>query len=417
MKREDKMEKLRRYAETCEEATKKINAKFIDLKAKHKKLKKDMKVLEERQVKRARLDPATIAKIMIPEKIRPNHVRVEKQKKLSTFSIKDLRDVETVFRALGSSSAQTIADRIFDLLFGSEKETGDDPMKRLRSCIDTLRSRSESSLKRYALERMLWELRKRIVRRLFSSLTTTCPVRLFSAYVSVSSVEDTADITINCLRYLHFSNETRARICRKAVKMFKSLRLSGLIVRVVLCVLDPYADSETERSNVVVKDEELVSVLRKYISSSHDIMSLEEFVWRKRCCYDFSSTNNEYDHDTIIAALQIMALSKGFFWAYNKFVRELLWKTIKEGEELQSIRAVRLLGDLCQVLFLDDPNGTGRCIVDIRNSLSSLLNENDTTIVRSRTWCCEIRYVLKNLWPCDLDDFFVHVLRSELKSS
>ncbi len=102
---------------------------------------------------------------------------------------------------------------------------------------------------------------------------------------------------------------------------------------------------------------------------------------------------------------------------YNKFVIELIWKTIKEGEESQSIRAVRVLGDLCQVLFLDDPNGTGRCIVDIRNSLSSLLNENDTTIVRSRTWCGEIRYVLKNLWPRDLDDFFVHVLRSELKLS
>ena len=183
-------------------------------------------------------------------------------------------------------------------------------------------------------------------------------------------------------------------------------------------MLDPYADSETERSNVVVKDEELVSVLRKYISSSNGIMSLEEFVWRKRCCYNFSSTNNELDddHDTIVAALQIMALSKGFFWAYNKFVRELLWKTIKEGEESQSIRAVRLLGDLCQVLFLDDPNGTGRCIVDIRNSLSSLLNENDTGMF-DRVWCGEIRYVLKNLWPRDLDDFFVHVLRSELKLS
>ena len=410
------MEKLKLYAKNCEEATKNIDAKYKELRAKHKKLKKDMKVLEEREVKRARLDPTTIAKIVLPEKIRPHHVRVEKQQKISTFSIEDLRDVETVFRALGSSSAQTIADGIFDLL--NEKETDEDQMKRMRSCIETLRSRSQSSLKRYALERMLWELRKRIVRRLFSS-TTTSPVRLFSAYVSVSSVEDTADLTINCLRYLHFSNETRARICRKAVKIFKSLRLSGLIVRVVLCVLDPYADSETERSNVVVKDEELVSVLRKYISSSNDITSLEEFVWRKRCCYNFSSTNNELDddHDTIVAALQIMALSKGFFWAYNKFVRELLWKTIKEGEESQSIRAVRLLGDLCQVLFLDDPNGTGRCIVDIRNSLSSLLNENDTTIVRSRTWCGEIRYVLKSLWPRDLDDFFVHVLRSESKLS
>ncbi len=208
-----------------------------------------------------------------------------------------------------------------------EKETDEDQMKRMRSCIETLRSRSQSSLKRYALERMLWELRKRIARRLFSSstTTTTCPVRLFSAYVSVSSVEDTADLTINCLRYLHFSNETRARICRKAVKILKSLRLSGLIIRVVLCVLDPYADSETERSNVVVKDEELVSVLRKYISSSNDVMSLEEFVWRKRCCYNFSSTNNENDddHDTIVAALQIMALSKGFFWAYAVFEREV----------------------------------------------------------------------------------------------
>ena len=205
------MEKLRRYAETCEEATKKINAKFIDLKAKHKKLKKDMKLLEERQVKRARLDPATIAKIMIPEKIRPNHVRVEKQKKLSTFSIQDLRDVETVFRALGSSSAQTIADRIFDLLFGSEKETGDDPIKRLRSCIDTLRSRSESSLKRYALERLLWELRKRIVRRLFSSLTTTCPVRLFSAYVSVSSVECTVRLRLCACASLHVTPSAAPR--------------------------------------------------------------------------------------------------------------------------------------------------------------------------------------------------------------
>ena len=334
------MEKLKLYAKNCEEATKNIDAKYKELRAKHKKLKKDMKVLEEREVKRARLDPTTIAKIVLPEKIRPHHVRVEKQQKISTFSIEDLRDVETVFRALGSSSAQTIADGIFDLL--NEKETDEDQMKRMRSCIETLRSRSQSSLKRYALERMLWELRKRIVRRLFSS-TTTSPVRLFSAYVSVSSVEDTADLTINCLRYLHFSNETRARICRKAVKIFKSLRLSGLIVRVVLCVLDPYADSETERSNVVVKDEELVSVLRKYISSSNDITSLEEFVWRKRCCYNFSSTNNELDddHDTIVAALQIMALSKGFFWAYNKFVRELLWKTIKEGEESQSIRAVK----------------------------------------------------------------------------
>ena len=191
MNTKDKMEKLKLYAKNCEEATKNIDAKYKELRAKHKKLKKDMKVLEEREVKRARLDPATIAKIVLPEKIRPHHVRVEKQQKISTFSIEDLRDVETVFRALGSSSAQTIADGIFDLL--NEKETDEDQMKGMRSCIETLRSRSQSSLKRYALERMLWELRKRIVRRLFSS-TTTSPVRLFSAYVSVSSVEDTADL-------------------------------------------------------------------------------------------------------------------------------------------------------------------------------------------------------------------------------
>jgi len=409
--KDEKIKLLQVYVKQIEDAGKKQNEKFRELKAKYKNLKN-----------KVRVDPRTIEKIWVPEK-----VMCRKRKRVNnTFSIQRLDEEETIFQALISNRAEHIAKGMFDVLVEHSCEATHcdekchDKIKGVTSCIRILRERSKSSPKRFALQRMLWDLRKRIARCLFSEeRRTTCAVRLFSAYhSSVSCVEETVEMTINCLRYIYFDAQTRARICRKAVEISNSfVCLSGTIVRVMLYVLDSYVDSEKQKSNVTLKDEELKAIVCSYIQSNDDdLVWRDEFVWRKRCSYNFSSSSrkedvDENDHETIAASLQIMAIRKGFFWAYNTFVPDMLWKFIMGQNEKESIRALRLLEDLCRVCFIRDPNGTSRVIVNIRSTLFSLLQDNMNS--RSFRWCVEMKSVVRSLWnDYEFDDFFVHVLRS-----
>ena len=110
---------------------------------------------------------------MLPEKLRHHHVSMKKRNDMSTFTLRHLGDVETLFQALGSTRAQTIANGIFDLLVQESctksccNKTCHELIERLSSCIDSLRNTIQSSLKRYALERMLWELRKSLCQKIF----------------------------------------------------------------------------------------------------------------------------------------------------------------------------------------------------------------------------------------------------------
>ncbi len=382
-KASEKMRRLYEYMDKLEEVGKYQKKQMEMLKRENQELNAAL-LKSKSPAKKRRLDPEMVNLSLFTNQL--SSIDRKKRKKSSTIQY-NLDEDDLVYKNLMSKSraAKDLADEILEILLLSSES-----VKKLKSNIEYAKEKSQSHPKRFALQRFLYALKMKIMTRMFEK-DTLCPIQLlFSAYVAVARPKETKDVIIKCLRCTTFSDKTYTDICYEAANVSTSLQTSSnlLIDRVVRFVLDGYTLSpslslEKQKSikKGIVRDDELVKAMYDFITSSSDD----------------DKDYNTCSYDKICASIQIMALSKGFFWAYETFIRQKLWEIIikEENKEQESILALRFLVDICRISFVRDPSGTSRGMVSVREALRSLLEEKKK---KSKNLCFQIRIALSKLY-------------------